>query len=101
MEELEGRELDFTGLSVDEKDLIKVIAGFPESVRKAAGERRPHIIATYVYDLASVYSRFYKECKVLGEDEKIMERRLSLVAATKNTLKIGLGLLGINAPERM
>ena len=101
LEELEGRELDFTGLSVDEKDLIKVIAGFPESVRKAAGERRPHIIATYVYDLASVYSRFYKECKVLGEDEKIMERRLSLVAATKNTLKIGLGLLGINAPERM
>ncbi|MBN2015130.1 MAG: arginine--tRNA ligase [Candidatus Altiarchaeota archaeon] len=88
-------------LTKDEEQLILKIAKFPEIVESAGRELKPNIIATYLFELASLFSRFYKECPVLSEMEKIRDRRLLLVDSTRQTLKNGLYLLGIDAPDRM
>jgi arginyl-tRNA synthetase len=98
---IKTESLDLSDLSAEEKTLIKEISRFQEIVEKAADERKPHLIANYIYGLAAEYSRFYKECQVLTDDEKVRLRRLSMVYAAKNTIKIGLNLLGIEAPQRM
>jgi arginyl-tRNA synthetase len=51
--------------------------------------------------LATRFHRFYTVHQVLVEDEDLRQRRLALCAATKNVLRIGLGLLGVEAPEKM
>jgi len=98
---LNAKNPDLSNLHPEEKTLIKALSLFPEKVASSAEGRKPHLLANHLYELASSYSRFYKECQVLVEDEKIRCRRLALVAAAKNTLNIGLNLLGIEAPERM
>ena len=88
-------------LKTEEKKLIKLIARFPEIIEKSAKELKPNLIANYLYELASEFSRFYKNCRVLDAGKGIEERRLLLVDATRKVIKNGLGLLGIEAPERM
>jgi len=85
-----------------EIQLIKKLAKYPLVIDEACKGYRPHLIATYLYDLASQFNQFYRDCPVLPEpDEKIRKARLKLVNATKIVLKNGLDLLGIVAPEEM
>lgn len=107
---LEKAETDIAAIRVKDIDvsleeaeetLLRSLLRFPESVAKAANERKPSIVASYVYELASSYSRFYKECPVLSADEKIKNRRLLLVDSTRQVLENGLLLLGIKAPRKM
>jgi arginyl-tRNA synthetase len=100
-EEINAKNLDLSNLQPEEKNLIKELSLLPEKVASSAVGRKPHLLANYLYELASSYSRFYKECQVLSDDEALMKRRLALVAGVKNTLKTGLSLLGIDSPERM
>ena len=88
-------------LENDEKELVKNLSEFSDIVKKASAELRPDLIATYLYKLASSYNRFYKNCQVLDVSEKVMMRRLLLVDSTKNIIKTGLYLIGIESPERM
>ena len=88
-------------LADEEKILLKRLLTFSHTVENSAKELKPNIIANYLYELASDFSRFYKNCQVLGVDEKISERRILLVNATRIVTKNGLGLLGIDAPEQM
>jgi len=62
---------------------------------------RPHELAGYLLDLATQFSKFYNACPVLKAEPRLMEARLKLVKATQVVLRNGLGLLGIEAPERM
>ncbi|MFZ2456297.1 MAG: arginine--tRNA ligase [Candidatus Altiarchaeia archaeon] len=94
------RDID-TRLEKGEENLVKTLMRFPDAVAKAASERKPSNIASYVYELASCYSRFYKECQVISPEKKIMDRRLLLVDSTRQVLENGLYLLGIEAPKRM
>ncbi|MEA3255514.1 MAG: arginine--tRNA ligase [Candidatus Altiarchaeota archaeon] len=89
------------GLEKSEVDLIRHILKFPEVVKETASEKKPNIIANYLYKLSTGFSRFYKNCPVLPSEGKIRERRLLLVDATRQVLKNGLNLLGIEAPEKM
>lgn len=84
-----------------EDALLKALLRFPGVVAKAASERKPSNVASYVYELASGFSRFYKECPVLSADEKTKNRRLLLVESTRQVLENGLALLGITAPKKM
>ena len=59
----------------------------------------PHHICTYLYELAQEFNRFYEKNRVIGDDREAL--RLSLVETYADTLKAGLELLGIHAPERM
>jgi arginyl-tRNA synthetase len=85
-----------------EVELIDLISRFPRTIQQAAKEYRPLIMATYAYDLASTFHKFYHVVRVLQADtEAIRNARLRLVAAAQQTLANALRLLAIAAPERM
>lgn len=84
-----------------ELDLINKIFEYPEEVDKAAAEFAPQRIARYVYDLASTFSSFYRDCRILGVEEDLAKARLALIKITQHTIEHALGLLGVSAPERM
>ncbi len=85
----------------EERALLLELFDFPRVVEGAAARREVHPLPTYLEILATRFHRFYTVHQVLVEDEALRQRRLALCAATKNVLRIGLGLLGVNAPERM
>ncbi|HEY3609901.1 MAG TPA: arginine--tRNA ligase [Pseudonocardiaceae bacterium] len=88
-----------------EGDLIRTLGEFPRVVRSAAELREPHRVARYLEDLAGTFHRFYETSRVLpsGDEDAqpVHVARLTLVAATRQVLANGLGLLGVGAPERM
>ncbi|MBC2021532.1 arginine--tRNA ligase [Listeria booriae] len=83
-------------------DLLKVLGEFPDVVAEAAEKRIPHRIVRFLNDLAAAFHRFYNANKVLdGENKEVSEARLALIKATQITLRNGLTLLGVSAPEKM
>jgi arginyl-tRNA synthetase len=90
---------DLTGLEVGERNLLRKITEYSDVVDKAVTELMPHHIATYLYELAQEFNRFYEHNRVIGEPREAM--RLALVKSYADTLKNGLSLLGIAAPEQM
>lgn len=83
----------------DERLLVRKLTEYPEVVEKATTELMPHHICTYLYELAQEFNRFYENNRVIGDDRE--QLRLQLVSAYADTLKQGLELLGIHAPEKM
>ncbi|KAA1373715.1 arginine--tRNA ligase [Aeromicrobium fastidiosum] len=93
-------------LVVDQEGaLLRSLADYPKVVARAAELREPHRIARYLEDTASAFHTFYSVAHVLpkgDEDPTDLHRaRLMLVAATRQVIANGLGLLGVSAPERM
>ena len=87
--------------SAAEIDLINKIFEYPAEIEKAAAEYAPQRIARYVYDLASTFSSFYRDCRILGVEEDLAVARLALIKITQRTIQHALNLLGVSAPERM
>lgn len=94
-------DMSFETLAMEEKNLLEMLAKFPDTVEQAADRYKPSMMATYVFDTAKAFNEFYHACPVLQADEKTKKARLALVLATTVVLKKGLHLLGIKAPERM
>jgi arginyl-tRNA synthetase len=67
----------------------------------AASTRDTHEIAYYCTDLASLFSAFYRDCRVLTDDARLSAARLALVAATRQVLANALRMLGVAAPDSM
>jgi len=86
-------------LQPDERLLLRTIGEYSEAVDRAASELMPHYICTYLYELAQEFNRFYEKNRVLGDVREA--QRLGLVALYADTLKAGLTILGIHAPEKM
>ena len=85
-----------------ERALALHLLGFGAALEQAAANAEPHRLASYVFELASVYTAFHENCPVLkAPDERTRASRLALCAATLRTLVTGLGLLGVPTPERM
>jgi arginyl-tRNA synthetase len=85
-----------------EVELIDRISRFPAAVQQAAEEYRPLVMATYAYDLATTFHKFYHVVRVRQADtDQKRTARLRLVAAAKQTLANALALLDIQAPEKM
>jgi len=88
-----------------EGELLRALAEFPRVVARAAELREPHRVARYLEDTSSAFHKFYDVCHVLpkGDEEPsdLHHARLMLVAATRQVIANGLGLLGVHAPERM
>ncbi|XVQ10349.1 arginine--tRNA ligase [Spirillospora sp. CA-255316] len=85
-----------------ERALALHLLGFGAALEQAAANAEPHRLASYIFELASVYTTFYENCPVLkAPDEETKASRLALCAATLRTLVTGLGLLGVPTPERM
>ncbi|MDN3698735.1 MULTISPECIES: arginine--tRNA ligase [Vibrio] len=85
-----------------EKALIAKLLQFEEAVQSVAREGQPHIMCSYLFELAGQFSSFYEACPILiAEDEAVKQSRLKLSALTAKTIKQGLSLLGINTLDRM
>jgi len=84
-----------------EISLIKQLLKFPEIIKDISKDYQVQKLPQYTTDLATIFHKFYQDCKVLTEDEILQRTRLDLVLATKIILKETLNLMGISAPEKM
>ncbi|MCH8303570.1 MAG: arginine--tRNA ligase [Candidatus Marinimicrobia bacterium] len=87
--------------SGEEKALITFLGEFPEMVEKLHSMLQPHLLTVFLSELATLFSRFYTEHKVVSDDHEITASRLALCITTAAVIRNGLGLLGISAPESM
>ena len=95
-------EIDFSILEKpQEVELIKLLDKFKEVIKKATDTYEPSVLTRYIIDVASAFSKFYNECPVICDDEKLKQARLILTYATSVVVKKGLSILGIDSPERM
>jgi arginyl-tRNA synthetase len=85
-----------------ETDLIYLLSEYKNTLDRSASEYAPSIVANYCYDLAKTFNSFYAELSVMNEsDLAIRDFRLALIQQVAATIKKGMGLLGIDVPERM
>lgn len=84
-----------------EIELLKAIGEFPEIMASTLNILEPQDIVNFLQDLAARFHRFYVDCRVITDDDKLSEARLALIEATKIVLRNGLKILGISSPERM
>ncbi|QQG44648.1 MAG: arginine--tRNA ligase [Candidatus Roizmanbacteria bacterium] len=88
-------------ISKEEKDLLRSFYQFTEVVEKAGISFSPHLIATYLFDLAQKFNIFYQKHQILKADDETKNFRLLLTKATAQVIKNGLYLLGIETVEKM
>lgn len=104
-EGIEIKSLDKAALNVltapEEQDMIKHLATLPNVINEAAKAYDPAKVTKYVIDLATMYHKFYNNCRIMGEDESVMQARLSLSLAVKQVIKNILDMLKITCPESM
>lgn len=104
-EGIEVKSLDKAALSVltapEEQEMIKHLATLPNVINEAAKAYDPAKVTKYVIDLATMYHKFYNNCRIMGEDERVMQARLSLSLAVKQVIKNILDMLKITCPESM
>jgi arginyl-tRNA synthetase len=84
--------------------LVRQMLRLPEVIEQAATQLAPHHLTFYALDLATIFHPFYEQCRVVSSDPadaELSRARLKLVRATRQVLARTLGLLGVNAPERM
>ena len=85
-----------------EKELIKQLQLFPETIQQAGAQYSPALIANYTYELVKSFNSFYQNVSILGADfEKEKSFRIQLSRAVSDVIKTAFGLLGIDVPERM
>jgi arginyl-tRNA synthetase len=84
-----------------ELTLIRRLILLPELVERVAVTLEPHHLPYYAQDLATAFHSFYKQCRVVSEDEGLTKARLKLVEATQTVLARVLRLMGMSAPEKM
>ncbi|MFH1055743.1 MAG: arginine--tRNA ligase [Candidatus Altiarchaeota archaeon] len=97
----EIKDVDYDITDEEEKKLVLKLLEFSDVVEYAAKQLRPDLVASYLIELTGVYGGFYMNCPVLDSEGGVRNRRLLLVAKLRDTIKTGLGLLGIEAPDRM
>ena len=100
-----GITIDFNSEIKIESDIERSIAAnvarFPECVEKAAELYKPNFIADHIFDLVQKFGTFYNSTPILKAEPAEMQSRLLLAEAVARTVKTGLDLLGIEAPEKM
>jgi arginyl-tRNA synthetase len=84
-----------------ERALVLHLLGFATTLQQVAETTQPHLLAGFLFDVASAFTTFYEQCPVLQAEPEIRDSRLALSALTLRVLLTGLDLLGIPVPERM
>ena len=82
-------------------EITRHLSKFKETVAEAGRKYEPAIVSRFVVDLAQLFNRFYHDHSIVVDDPKIRQARLVLTMCVKQTLKNGLALLGMQAPEKM
>jgi len=84
-----------------EKQLAAALSQFEDTLLSVADGCYPHYLSTYLYQIATLFSRFYEACPILKSEGAVRASRLQLAALTAKTLRTGLDLLGIKVLEAM
>lgn len=84
-----------------ERNLAHHVIQFNNVILKASESYKPNVIADYLFELSKKFNSFYSSCPILNQESEVLNSRLLLAALTAETLKTGLGLLGIKTLERM
>src|SRR5690606_25103354 len=84
-----------------EAALIKTLFKFPAAIQSAADAREPHRLINFLNEVASAFTTFYHDCRIIGVDKNLAQARIALAKTTALVLNNGLTILGITAPERM
>lgn len=105
--DLDARRVDMAALTLEsEREVAKTLLRLPERIGAAADQRAPHLVCTYLEEFAAVVNAWYHEGNV-DPDRRVLaagptrDARLTLAAAVRLTLRQGLAVLGLSAPERM
>jgi len=95
--------LGYVGLlkKSEELNLIKKIIEYPDEVLYSAEHFETHRIPVFLEELASLFHKFYTECRIIGSEQNLAEARIALVEAVQIVIKNGLSILGVSAPDRM
>ena len=88
-------------LELEEIQLIKTLAEYPETVATSAEKLEPHRITFFLMNLAAAFHAYYNKHRVLSEDPVLSRGRLVLVESIRKVIRNGLALLGVDAPEKM
>lgn len=95
-------KVDYSLLKTEEEiNIARLVYEFPDTIVAAMEKNEPYIITRHIVELAKAYNKLYNTTPINTDDEALKKARLLLSYSAKNTIKIGLGLLGIEAPERM
>ena len=95
-------DIDVTYIRSDAAyELVKLLEAFPAVVVEAAEKYEPSVVTRHIVDIAQSFNRFYHDEHIIVENIEEQAAKLALAKAAKNTIKNGLGLLGIQCPERM
>jgi arginyl-tRNA synthetase len=100
-EEWHSGDAHFALQATAERNLALGLLGLPEAFSLSLSTLQPHRLCTYLFDLAQRFTSFYDACPVLSSEGALREERLALCDLTARALKLGLGVLGIDAPEQM
>jgi arginyl-tRNA synthetase len=84
-----------------EQTLLSELSRYPETVETAALIAEPHILASYLREVATAFHTYYNAHAFLTEESELRDARLCLILATRRVIANGLGLLGVSAPESM
>lgn len=94
-------ETDLVYSETIEHQLVVNLNRYFDALRQGAELLRPTFVASYLFDLAKTFNRFYEQCSIKESSGAVRRSRLALVAATARVMEHGLGVLGIEAPSRM
>ncbi|MDR1770327.1 MAG: arginine--tRNA ligase [Hungatella sp.] len=98
----QGEERILAAASEAEKDLMLQLSRYNEIMETGFTELAPHKICQYIYELANAFNRFYHDTKIISEEDKKRQTSwIRLIRLTKDVLNACIGVLGIEAPERM
>lgn len=85
----------------DEINIIRLIYDFPNTIVDSMEKNEPYFITRQIVEIAKAFNKFYNSTPIIVEDTKLKNSRLALVYSVKTVLNTGLGLLGIEAPDKM
>ena len=98
-------KIDETAANLKEEsegELLKKLMEFPHIIEVSASKRAPHMVATYIQELATLVHSFYTNCKMIDRANlEVTSSRLALAKAAKIVIKNALGVLGVSAPNKM
>ncbi|MFZ7094985.1 arginine--tRNA ligase [Luteimonas dalianensis] len=83
------------------RELLDAISRWPETVQAAGEQLEPHLVTTYLLELAQSFQTYYNDHQFLVDDARVRNARLAMALATRQVLANGLELVGVAAPERM
>ena len=88
-------------LDLKEKELLKWLELYPQTIQNAAEQYSPALIANYVYELVKRFNSYYQKVVILSDDEHTRQFRVRLASQVGYVIQSGMGILGIECPRQM